>query len=64
MVWLTEKIVRFLKAEDGPTAVEYGLMLMLIVVACISAVVSVGQATDASLQHSGQELTNAFEARP
>ena len=32
----------FLKREDGPTAVEYAVMLALIVVVCIAAVVTLG----------------------
>ena len=32
----------FLKAEDGPTAVEYAVMLALIIVVCISAVTTLG----------------------
>ena len=34
--------VRFLKAEDGPTAVEYAVMLALIIVVCIGAVTTLG----------------------
>src|SRR5262249_950928 len=30
-----KNIVKFLKAEDGPTAVEYAVMLALIIVVCI-----------------------------
>lgn len=36
------KIVDFLKEEDGPTAVEYAVMLALIVVVCVGAVRQVG----------------------
>jgi pilus assembly protein Flp/PilA len=32
----------FLKREDGPTAVEYAVMLALIIVVCIAAVTSLG----------------------
>jgi len=35
--------VKFLKAEDGPTAVEYAVMLALIVVVCIGAITALGQ---------------------
>ena len=35
-------IVNFLKEEDGPTAVEYAVMLALIVVVCLAAVTSLG----------------------
>lgn len=38
----TENIVAFLKEEDGPTAVEYAVMLALIVVVCLTAVNAVG----------------------
>ena len=31
------KLRRFLIAEDGPTAIEYALMLALIVIVCVAA---------------------------
>ena len=39
---LITPIRRFLKNEDGPTAVEYAVMLALILVACITIVQSLG----------------------
>jgi pilus assembly protein Flp/PilA len=38
----TKSLVRFLKAEDGPTAVEYAVMLALIIVVCIGAITTLG----------------------
>jgi pilus assembly protein Flp/PilA len=38
----TSQIRRFLVSEDGPTAVEYAVMLALILVACITIVTSLG----------------------
>jgi pilus assembly protein Flp/PilA len=35
-------IWRFLRDEDGPTAVEYAVMLALIILTAMSAIVSVG----------------------
>ena len=35
-------LVEFLAHEDGPTAVEYAIMLGLILVACIAAIVTLG----------------------
>ena len=32
----------FLKREDGPTAVEYAVMLALIIVVCIAAISALG----------------------
>jgi len=42
MKTLANKLVRFLKKEDGPTAVEYAVMLALIIVVCIAAITTLG----------------------
>ena len=39
---LTQRLFRFLKSEDGPTAVEYAVMLALIVIVCLTAISSIG----------------------
>jgi pilus assembly protein Flp/PilA len=39
---LTKFAVDFLKREDGPTAVEYAVMLALIIVVCITTIATVG----------------------
>ena len=39
---LVNYAVRFLKTEDGPTAVEYAVMLALIIVVCIAAITALG----------------------
>jgi len=36
-------LVKFLKRDDGPTAVEYAVMLALIIVVCIAAITTLGQ---------------------
>jgi pilus assembly protein Flp/PilA len=36
------KIHRFLESEDGPTAVEYAVMLALIIVACVTIIRNLG----------------------
>jgi pilus assembly protein Flp/PilA len=33
---------RFLASEDGPTAVEYAVMLALIIVVCLVAIQAIG----------------------
>ena len=38
----TKNLVEFLKKEDGPTAVEYAVMLALIIVVCIAAITALG----------------------
>ena len=36
------KLKKFLVSEDGPTAVEYAVMLALIIVVCLTAIQAVG----------------------
>ena len=45
---LLKKVQRFLVSEDGPTAVEYAVMLALIIIVCLTAITAVG--TQASAQ--------------
>jgi pilus assembly protein Flp/PilA len=42
MKGFTKSVTRFLVSEDGPTAVEYAVMLALIVVVCLTAIQAVG----------------------
>jgi len=37
---------RFLRDEDGPTAVEYAVMLALIIAVCFTAISSVGSSAN------------------
>jgi pilus assembly protein Flp/PilA len=39
---LAKVALKFVHAEDGPTAVEYAVMLALIMVVCITAVATLG----------------------
>jgi pilus assembly protein Flp/PilA len=39
---LALKLKKFLVSEDGPTAVEYAVMLALIIVVCLTAIQAVG----------------------
>jgi pilus assembly protein Flp/PilA len=39
---LKSKVLNFLRNDDGPTAVEYAVMLALIVVVCIAAISLLG----------------------
>jgi pilus assembly protein Flp/PilA len=42
MIPFVSSIKRFLVSEDGPTAVEYAVMLALIIVVCLTAIQAVG----------------------
>jgi pilus assembly protein Flp/PilA len=45
-------VARFLTSEDGPTAVEYAIMLALIIIVCFVAIMSVGSSTNKSFSNS------------
>lgn len=50
MKWLNA-VRTFLVSEDGPTAVEYAVMLALIVIVCLAAISSLGTATRDTFQN-------------
>ena len=49
-------IKKLLREEDGPTAVEYAVLLALIIAACLGAVNSMAHATADSFDTSAQNL--------
>lgn len=54
-----KSLLRFLKSEDGPTAVEYAVMLALILLAVMSSVKLLQQRTGDVFNTCGDELDNA-----
>jgi pilus assembly protein Flp/PilA len=42
MKTIANKLRQFLVSEDGPTAVEYAVMLSLIIVVCLAAITTIG----------------------
>lgn len=56
---MVAKTVTFLKQEDGPTSVEYAVMLALIVVACIAAITTLGQQTNSTFSAVGSSMKAA-----
>jgi pilus assembly protein Flp/PilA len=51
-----KSIVTFLKREDGPTAVEYAVMLALIVVVCIAAITAIGSNSNSTFSSVGSAI--------
>ena len=49
-------VKRFLVSEDGPTAVEYAVMLALIVVVCLTAIQTIGTNANTKFQAVGTAL--------
>ena len=52
---LTKSLVSFLKKEDGPTAVEYAVMLALIIVVCIAAITTLGSSANNTFSYVGDK---------
>ncbi len=50
-------IKKFVVSEDGPTAVEYAVMLALIIVVCLAAVSAVGSNANAKFNTVSSYLT-------
>jgi pilus assembly protein Flp/PilA len=53
----TNSLVNFLKNEDGPTAVEYAVMLALIIVVCISAISALGSNASNTFTYVGNAVS-------
>jgi pilus assembly protein Flp/PilA len=56
---LLQCVGNFLAAEDGPTAVEYAVMLALIIVVCISAITTLGQNANTTFTTVGNTIGGA-----
>ena len=53
-------IKRLLVEESGPTAVEYAVLLALIVVVCLGSIQSLAMSTQASFDSSANAITAAL----
>ena len=53
---LFKSVEAFLISEDGPTAVEYAVMLALIIVVCIATVTTIGTKANAKFQSAASRL--------
>ena len=51
-----KSLVNFVQNEDGPTAVEYAVMLALIIVVCITAITAVGNNASAKFNQIATKL--------
>jgi pilus assembly protein Flp/PilA len=52
------RVVAFLANEDGPTAVEYAVMLALIIVVCVVAITALGSNSSGTFSGVGSTLTS------
>jgi pilus assembly protein Flp/PilA len=52
--------IEFLRSEDAATAIEYAVMLALIVIACIGSVLAMSNAAGQSFDDSAAQLSTAM----
>jgi pilus assembly protein Flp/PilA len=57
--WVAKRVATFLKREDGPTSVEYAVMLSLIIVVCIAAITTLGKNANAAFSYVGSSIQAA-----
>ncbi len=53
---LAKKVHRFLVSEDGPTAVEYAVMLALIIIVCLTVITTIGTKASTTFKSVGDKL--------
>jgi len=54
-----QRVNEFVRREDGPTAVEYAVMLALIIAVCIAAITTLGQNADNTFLTVGNAIGSA-----
>jgi pilus assembly protein Flp/PilA len=59
MLPLPKSIRRFLVTEEGPTAVEYAIMLALIVLVCFIAIEALGTATNNTFSNVSSKMSGS-----
>ncbi len=59
---LLNKVRRFMVSEDGPTAVEYAVMLALIVVVCLATITTLGTNAKATFSKISTDMATANTA--
>jgi len=56
---LLQPFVDFLRNEDGPTAVEYAVMLALIIAVCVGAIQILGTNANTTFSSVGSAITSS-----
>ncbi len=57
--YLTKSVVELIQNEDGPTAVEYAVMVAMIIVVCVTAITSVGTNANKTFTKTSTSFTKA-----
>ena len=56
---VSSALVSFLRDESGPTAVEYAVMLALIIVVCITAITTLGTNANNTFSYVGEKIAGS-----
>ena len=59
---LSKKLIQFLLDEEGPTAVEYAMLVMLVFLACLTAITAIGQTTAGCFDESSNSINEAIQS--
>ena len=54
------KILRFIRSEEGPTSVEYAILLAMILMAVMGSIAFIGSLTKDSFNYSKTEIERTF----
>ena len=54
-----KKVQRFLVSEDGPTAVEYAVMLALIIIVCLAAISAIGTQANTTFSNVASSISSS-----
>ncbi|MGE5193434.1 MAG: Flp family type IVb pilin [Deltaproteobacteria bacterium] len=59
MLRFASSVRRFLASEEGPTAVEYAIMLALIILACFVAIEQLGSVTQNTFSNVSNNMSGS-----
>lgn len=57
---IKERFTKLFRDEEGATATEYAVMLVLIIVVCLATIVFLGEKVEEGFNVVGQSLENAI----
>jgi len=58
MQGMISRVQRFLISEDGATAVEYAVMVSLIIVICITAITAIGSKANTAFSNVANSISS------
>jgi pilus assembly protein Flp/PilA len=64
MKTLLKKLLRLIRDEAGPTAVEYAMLLMLLILVCLTGITAIGQLTATRFERSSTSIQDVIDSRP